>query len=972
MKSILNTKKLIAAFPSFGDEKITKKEANDFLRFEMSLMIAKKIYPEVEASEAYKLFTAYEVIGNKLANYDKYLLQQARLCLSASKSKKYWQEKLSEYEKEKYSKIRLFDIKDDKIIKKDLTGIIYADREKDYLDYILTYKKTSFVATAKSKKREAIKLSLKELEKNAEEMGEKIGDDYFIKVLRDNKILDNKSHEVNYININELVNIVGMVGAGKSTLLKIIVYTLNKMGKKIVIVTDTVPSVIKLYEEFKNLGCDVSPLIGKSNRLGHLDKLVGKRAHLLNDDLAAYLTGDCVIDANDSSSENAVSYGNEPCNRLFKKRGENNLCPHYDICPTTLMEREALTRNIVITTEAGLSMTRIMEYNDLYLKYVVENVDLVFFDESDRTQKSLDNIFIPETSFDAYITSVKDKMYWAWSNLSELTYNEYLNIETNLNSLTTNFRAYITDVVRNYCNSAHLKSLQRSVSAFILLEELHEKGKEKITDKSYKEMRKLIYYNQSVTSELFSIMNLVNSYNNRRVFYERLEAWISINEPTASNLTKKTIALILVLIAFDNYMREISYMYYEMEDKSQMDSELVAFFKNRMLRQQGYLPSSPLGNLFGITQKDNGDIILYRQYAYGRALMTELPYLRVNEEGEYTGPHVVLLSGSSYAKGSYSYHVNVDVSYIIEASHEIREYISKAEFTELGISDRISGSALDERIAKLQELTKKIYDVILDEAKKEGKVLLVVNSYEQAKKLAIYLQELLDKDKQDIGVAALVSNSDISDNIEFNSIKRDEVSSFSSAEEKILIAPTLAIERGHNIVDENGHAAISSVFFMIRPMPVPGSIEDKAAKVNGYISELAYENVYSNIFEKNTAIRHGATKFWAILNDSEKMRLDNITDTRIKKDIVATIFILIVQIFGRMCRITDTSKPAPRVYFVDGAFRKREDRKEGFDLLNEIYDYLEDMINDPENGAIAKTLYGPFFESYKKGIKRSE
>ena len=105
------------------------------------------------------------------------------------------------------------------------------------------------------------------------------------------------------------------------------------------------------------------------------------------------------------------------------------------------------------------------------------------------------------------------------------------------------------------------------------------------------------------------------------------------------------------------------------------------------------------------------------------------------------------------------------------------------------------------------------------------------------------------------------------------------------------------------------------------------------------------------------------------MNRTSKGRLDNLEDVEIKRDLVSTMFVLILQIFGRLCRITDASRNPPIVYFADGAFRKRDGAEKGFDTLNEIYEYLNEMLSDPENGEIARTLYEPFFTAYKGDIR---
>ena len=112
--------------------------------------------------------------------------------------------------------------------------------------------------------------------------------------------------------------------------------------------------------------------------------------------------------------------------------------------------------------------------------------------------------------------------------------------------------------------------------------------------------------------------------------------------------------------------------------------------------------------------------------------------MRVNKEGVPIGPvGVVLLSGSSYAKGSYEYHVNADVNYIVEASRSVREFIGNTQFMELRLAERVSGSPLENRDAVLRDVVDRCTAYIISElSDKKGKILLVVNSFSQAETVA--------------------------------------------------------------------------------------------------------------------------------------------------------------------------------------------------------------------------------------------
>ena len=81
-------------------------------------------------------------------------------------------------------------------------------------------------------------------------------------------------------------------------------------------------------------------------------------------------------------------------------------------------------------------------------------------------------------------------------------------------------------------------------------------------------------------------------------------------------------------------------------------------------------------------------------------------------------------------------------------------------------------------------------------------------------------------------------------------VLRGEVGSFDKHVAKILVAPAQAIERGYNIVDENGHSTFGSVFFLVRPMAVPDEISSKCAKLNGIIEKRFCSEKDTDAFKK--------------------------------------------------------------------------------------------------------------------------
>ena len=211
----------------------------------------------------------------------------------------------------------------------------------------------------------------------------------------------------------------------------------------------------------------------------------------------------------------------------------------------------------------------------------------------------------------------------------------------------------------------------------------------------------------------------------------------------------------------------------------------------------------------------------------------------------------------------------------------------------------------------------------------------------------------------------MISDTDVSGRTG-NLIRRGEVSKLAKMNADILIAPAMAIERGHNIVDEKGHSALGSVFFLVRPMSVPDDVQEQGSKLNGYI-ESTFKREDKSVLEFNSMIRAEATKRWRVINESTDYGLAGLSAEE-QKDIVATLFVVILQIFGRLARITDTSRPEPHIYFVDGAFRKPKYSVFGFDTIDSLTSYLENLILSKETEQIAKTLYEPFYVALKKGV----
>lgn len=992
----------------------TSVNIDDFIKAEMTLAILEKCKPEGDPTKAYLLLHNYSLLGEVVCDETAFLLQKAHRLLHSCSSKMNWAKVLENY-RNAQSEFCLYIFtekieKGSKVLKfaRNTELAVEPDRVDVYFDYIRKHKEEKHFGYAKGgkysysikdktsstvysadvkipdrtpqmpispppkKTRKKISVSTAELLASAAEMAEKKPDDYCYSILKSNTlkaVTEGNVKSANRLEIDKITNLVGMVGSGKSTLMKVLSYHLAKADKKVVLVLDTVSSVLEMCSYLSQFGVSVSPVIGRSGREKYIDQVAKAQEKYLQNEYSKYLTAPCIIDGmakNKSDKSSAPMFGNEPCRSLMKNKKHYN-CPYMDICPAVRMYRDVYTSNVIVTTVQGLAAIRLLGDNKLFLEYVLEQADLVIFDECDKVQKTLDEFFTPSASFDKFR-----------QNAAALC-SEAMNKETEaLDGMEKNETGYIRKLMRSLGVCMAVREaisayggtwrtiLSRTFSAEILYQAIcRENQKNKyISDKSLEHMRR-VTIGLDHDKDIEHILKFALSEDDIKIFSSDISDWLTDNNCKPDKTFSDHIKLYLVVAAFDNYIREISdsYLFLPYERKTQQ--ELTDFLSTRFTAQQKILPSSAMGNLFGMKNDPQKGLILYRQYAFGRALMDRMPWLRLTEEGQPAGPNVLLLSGSSWADGCLQYHVNVPVKYLLEAEEWKRRKIAESKMIDLGTAIRVSGSGSEEREENLTEVIKKIMGTIEAELRSEGKLLMIVNSYSEAQTAANYLSRLLSNGKT---VACMCREADEFDE---NMILRSEIVDFSDHTADIMVAPAQAIERGYNIVDKGGHSAFGSVFFLVRPMEVPDEISSKCTKLNGYIERHCVLSGKENAFDRAAKLRSEATKQWSLMERQGKMQLSSL-DPVMKLDVTASLFVLILQIFGRLCRITDESKPAPRVYFADGAFHRSEKNTAGYDLLNELIDYLDSMIDNKETGKIAETLYQPFYEAFKKGVEKNE
>lgn len=950
---------------------------DEFLNVESLLALAVRVCgPGADPRKADRLLSNYQLIRPETIGADGHLMQMARRHLFSLASSTAWRRLLGLYERAEYERYRFFDIANGGMALREhpLTGI---DRMPIYIDRLLGDAKLSHknvVARPKGRysytckpeatgdttvtgsirwvtipdavppqtgkiddiprksRRPPIDITLDELISTADEVGEKTGKTHYAAVLR--KVKDQgllkrarggSTFVADGLRLDEVVSLVGLVGAGKSVLANMLIVCLAKRGLRAVSLLNSVSDVMESVVLLREAGISASPLVSRSRRIERLDEFFDHDdSMLLGHSASKYLETACIMDGLSSSDPEACGYGSTPCRGLRSKKGGANSCPYWDVCPSQAMARESLTSDVVVTTPTGFATMIVGRERKAFFEEALQQFDVVLFDEADRVQAQLDGCFAPSMSFQELIRNAADPTAAAMKRRPDdkmRDFNEELFYD--LRQKSEPVAKALLKSVRDDRVAKWRIVKDEAFTSLSLLNDLLEQG---LPKQVYEDADKLINpyrfeiakksldggdaalnkLSQAVATSCEGIDDDTHSYSLNEYLAAR-----GCSELPDELRTRFSFAL--KVIRFDSYLRELASAQDLLSFKDDSVDELYNFLKFSYTRQQHYLPNSLIGNIFGM-KLDGNDLRLFRQFAFGRAFMCSLPWLDTDPAGAALGPHVLLLSGSSWEPGCLQYHVNRPVDYLLEAEPWKAAKLSTSTVRDLGIEQNVSGSAAEMRSGNLGIVLSQTMATLRDEldADGAGKALVIVNSYREAEDARDRIEQEFRRKGQAIKVAALVRN-----NHEHREhfVPRSEVYKFCDHPAKVLVAPAMAIERGFNIVDRGGHAVFTSLIFSVRPMGTPHDLGGQ------------------------------------FLVD----------------DAISTLMVTIIQIFGRLARLADKERPAPHVYFADAAFRGG-DGKLSFRTLEELGAYMERLMHDSDQPEVAKALYGPFYESFRKGI----
>ncbi|PIM72910.1 hypothetical protein CTU88_03480 [Streptomyces sp. JV178] len=448
------------------------------------------------------------------------------------------------------------------------------------------------------------------------------------------------------------------------------------------------------------------------------------------------------------------------------------------------------------------------------------------------------------------------------------------------------------------------------------------------------------------------------------------EEWLELNA--------QRLEFSLILAALHQRLDRVTFLWPQVEAALRLDPASHELTRRPPLDYAPLLPEAPMGNVLGfqylLDERGNpqgrdgqrtGTLRFFRCAGVGRELLLSLPQLGADPGRDVPGPHVLLMSGTSWAGTSTRAHVLAPVQAVLKPQQKELDSIRDTEFRteflydDAGVPIRLSGQDPEKREDVLRLLVHKLARPGRDGSagplqrelaqvpdERRRRALLLVGSYREASVTADLLDEIPRWHGRVRVLAADDAELESAVDGEFPSgrpafragaVRRGDLASFADdPDAEILVAPLLAVERGHNILTvpqrpgEERVAAFGTVFFLVRPHPRPDDLSLAVFAINDWAARFVRDQpglpqgTFSELVEKadglndaGGAFRTTARGVWrhllsrpyiySVLSDAEKESF--------AWDQLVTIW----QVIGRLVR---GGVPA-RVVFVDAAFAPR-------------------------------------------------
>jgi len=362
----------------------------------------------------------------------------------------------------------------------------------------------------------------------------------------------------------------------------------------------------------------------------------------------------------------------------------------------------------------------------------------------------------------------------------------------------------------------------------------------------------------------------------------------------------------------------------------------------------------------------------------GRTAIFDYNYLNYKEQEETST--LILLSATSNAPDSTHYNIEVEQEYLLKNVTSTRP-----EITQTILDSDIVVSGSNDILENMKEINFKYKDLIDEElgnwSESERKVLIVVNSYEQAYEVAKNLAVIMPHNK--IGYYGKKGKAF------YRTVDRDNLTGIFSKQKlakieneeiDVLVVPLLSMNRGYNILKEKGgkkYSYFGSVFFYIRPLL---NIElTEAVKIINANSKRYYNELEDLV--NGEAWRYIQKRAELDLGELIKSRdsWTNILKTKDPVFIKAIGWYTFINAFQMMGRLQRGDNPSYRVFYADIKFltnsikiNKKTDKDNEWlekGMLEVWFECLEEAKR--RNPLYFEDLYAPFYDSLSDALGKN-
>ena len=501
------------------------------------------------------------------------------------------------------------------------------------------------------------------------------------------------------------------------------------------------------------------------------------------------------------------------------------------------------------------------------------------------------------------------------------------------------------------------------------------------------------------------------------------------------------LSFLLLLSTLHHRLERLTFLWPHVEAALRLDSQGRELARRVPLDYAPLVPEAPMGNILGYQYLPDGEerddagrrggtLRFFRCAGVGRELLLNLNSLGADPATGRGGPHVVLMSGTSWAGESSRAHVRVPVSLVLKPTDVSLAAVARTSFATRFLYDRderpmsLSGTPPRDRLAQAVAIARRLGEpgpggssVLGQEISRipettRRRALILVGSYREAAAVAEALHRfdawrgkvsalIPDDEAHGSGVPAGTAPGQQDETP--TTLRRGDVARFADDDTaEVLVAPLLAVERGHNILNEEGKAAFGTALFLVRPHPRPDDLDLSVFAVNDWLSGMLRDQPRRDTLEGPHTLTELMEKAGSLDEAAGALRQQGRREWRRllnrryaysslpaweKRAFAWDQLVTLWQVIGRLVR---GGVPA-RVVFVDAAFSPRLARQlapgstgqpsSGTDvpstdgLLHALAGILDPYLTDrpdtapphpdPAARSLVRLLYQPFYNALR-------